>query len=135
MDAASFGTIAASAVALLSPYFQKSAEKFSESVGGAAWEKVVKLYQTVKDKFAGKEAATEALSDLTNSPEDADAQGAVRQQLKKAMADDEEFAKQLASILKEADAAGVDAVFKTNIHGSVKTLIQVINHTGNIEIN
>jgi hypothetical protein len=49
------------------------------------------------------------------------------------MSDDEVFAKQLVDILKDADEAGVDAVFHTNIHGPVKNLIQ-INRLGRLEI-
>jgi hypothetical protein len=135
MDAASFGAIAASVVAVLSPFLKKSGEKFSEAAGSAAWQKIVELYQAVKAKFAGKEAATEALSDLTNSPDDADAQGALRQQLKKAMLNDEEFAKALVNILSEADEADVDAVFHTTIHGSVKNLLQFKSNKGTLNIS
>lgn len=135
MDATSLGTIAASVVAVLSPYLQKSGEKFSEAAGGAAWQKVVDLYQAVKARFAGKEAATEALSALTNSPADVGAQGALRQQLKEAMRDDEEFAEALVNILKEADEADVDAVFHTTIHGAVKNLVQINRHEGPLNIN
>lgn len=135
MDATSFGTIAASVVAVLAPYLQKGGEKFGESAGGAAWQKVVELYQAVKARFAGKEAAAEALSDLADSPADPDAQGALRRQLKKAMRDDEEFARALVTILKEADEADVDAVFHTNIHGPVKNLLQIKSHKGPLNIN
>ncbi|OGW14372.1 MAG: hypothetical protein A3G93_14945 [Nitrospinae bacterium RIFCSPLOWO2_12_FULL_45_22] len=135
MDPTSLATIATSAVALLSPYLEKAGEEFAKSAGSAAWNKAEKLYQAIKAKFAVKFAAREALDNLAKIPEDPDTQAAVCAELKKVMAVDEKFAKQLAGILKEAAEAGVDRVFNTTIYGDVAKLIQIGDVYGDVTIS
>jgi len=67
------------------------------------------------------------------NPGDPDTQGALRNQLKKALEGDEEFAAQLASLLRDADEAGAGALFNTNIAGDVQKLVQIGVVQGDVE--
>lgn len=127
MDPLTIATLASTAVSLLIPYLQKAGEAVAESVGATAVDKVKELYGSIKAKFSSKPAANEALDDLTNNPSDADTQAAMRTQLKKALETDPDFAAKLTALLNEADKAGVDSVFKTNIHGNVGKINQIQN--------
>jgi len=122
-------TIAATAVSLLSPYLGKLAgkagEKLAEAAGNAAWKTTAELYASLKARFAGDHCAEGALQDLEQTPDDEDRQAAVRSQLKKLLAAEPEFARQLLDLLKAADEAGADAVFSTNIHGNIENFAQI----------
>jgi len=134
MDPTSLATIASGVVSLLSALLKKKSGESDKSVGGLALEKASELFRFIKTKFARQSTAREILDDLTRTPEDPDTQASVRAQLKKTMLADEEFAKQLADFLKEADEAGADAVFNTTIHGNVKKLVQIGNVYGDVTI-
>jgi hypothetical protein len=138
MDPNAVSTIAASAVSLLVPYLAKVADKASEEFGKAvatnAWERTKQLYQTIRVRFGGKEAAKEAFDDLERAPNDPDLQAAVRVQLRKFIQDDEDFAKQIADLLKSAADADVDTVFNTQINGDVNKLVQMGTVYGDVTI-
>ena len=142
MDPGAIATIASSAVSLLAPYLRKAAEelpkKTSEGLSKvpttAAWNKVKELYNAIKTRFAGKEAAIEALDDLEKTPDDPDTQADVRAQLRKLMQADDAFAKQLAILLKDAADVGVDTIFKTNIYGNVQKLTVMRDVHGDVTI-
>lgn len=55
----------------------------------------------------GADVAPEALTDLAEAPGDEDLQAALRVQLRKALAGDEELANQVRTLLAEAPASGV----------------------------
>ncbi len=120
-------TLATAAVAALAPYLGKAAEKFATAAGDAAWKKASELYDALKSRLASHPAAAEALDDLAQAPTDVDIQGALRQQLKKLIANDPEFARTLAS-LTEAATPPVSANFQNDIHGNVGN----INQAGSI---
>ena len=122
-------TLAASAVSILSPYLAKAADMVASKAAGD-------LYALLHSKLAQKPAAAEALQDLEEAPADADAQAALRLQLKKALNEDEDLAAQLQKLVKQAShpaggvikasgrgvAAGGDIsgqVFTGDIRGSV----------------
>lgn len=88
--------------AALQPFLPIIATKAAEEVGKTA---VAEVWTAIKKKFDMKESAKEALADLLKDPQDADAQGAFRKQLKKLLEEDSSFANDLASLL---DKAGSD---------------------------
>ena len=83
----------------LQPFLPIIATKAAEEVGKTA---VAEVWTAIKKKFDTKEAAKEALADLLKNPEDGDAQGAFRIQLKKLLEEDSSFASDLASLLEKA---------------------------------
>lgn len=133
MDASTIASIASAAVSLLVPYLKglgeelakKAGGKIGETAGETALSKVKQLHSSIKAKFAAKPAAAEALDDLTKSPDDSDLQATVRTQLKKILSSDEDFAKELADLLKEAVDACAETVFHTSIQGDVQNLVQI----------
>lgn len=94
MDPATLNLIATNAVTLLSPYLSKAAETVLPQAADD-------LYNAIKQKFSDKPAAQEALADLEKSPEDADAQAAMRIQLKKAVGADENFAQEIKRLTEQ----------------------------------
>ncbi len=102
-------TLTATAVALLAPYLAKGAEAAAGKLGEQAAAGVGKLVALVRGRLSGA-AAAEALTELAAAPEDADAQGAVRLQLKKAIAADPAFAEELRQLVETVKAAGGDKV-------------------------
>ncbi len=105
--------LATSAWTMLQPYLPILATKAAEKVGEKVPEAVGKVWGTIKQKFDTRAAAKEALEDLLKAPEDADAQAAFRQQLKKAMAADESFANDLSKLI---EAAG--DTYEANLEGN-----------------
>lgn len=142
MDVSTIATIASTAVALLVPYLKsvsegfakKAGEELGEKSGELAWTRAKQLHQLVKSKFSAESSGEKAISALEKVPNDADTQAAVRFQLKDMMEVDEEFARQIATILKEADRAGADTVFNTNIHGNVEKLVQMRDVYGDVNL-
>ena len=99
MDIPTLASAAWTALAPLLPLIaSKGAEKLGKGAGGALWT-------AVKEKFAKKPAAQESLEDLLKAPKDKDFQAAFRVQLKKALLDDEDFAKTLAPLIEKAEAS------------------------------
>lgn len=137
MDPATIVPLAAAAVKLLAPYLQSAAKTFAEhasdDVGAAASAKVKQLWEAIHVKLHGKPAAKEALDDLAQSPDDPDAQAALRTQLKKALETDDAFAAELTNLLKEAHAQGADAVFNTQIGGDVQKVANIGTVQGNVQ--
>lgn len=82
----------------LQPFLPIIAATAAEEVGKTA---VAEVWTAIKKKFDTKEAAKEALADLLKNPEDGDAQGAFRIQLKKLLEEDSSFASNLASLLEK----------------------------------
>lgn len=99
MDPATINLITANAVALLSSYLAKAAETV---IPKAAED----LYSAIRGRLSAKPAAQEALADLEAAPEDADAQAAVRLQLKKELVEDEEFRRAIETLLERAKESG-----------------------------
>jgi hypothetical protein len=102
--------IATTVVAFLSPYLAEGGKAAAKKVGE-------KLVAAIERRFKGKSAAEEALEDVKNDPQDEDFQAVLRVQLKKAMKKDETFAAELATLLKEAEAAA-PATYQATVHGS-----------------
>ena len=94
--------IAAAAVIYLAPYLAEAGKEAAKKVGGAAGDRVVKLYDTLKAKLTHP-SAQQALADLEKTPEDADAQATFRSQLKKALAEDPQLLAELGSLMTEIE--------------------------------
>ena len=128
--------IAATVVSWLAPYIAKAGEVVTRKVGD-------ELYTAIKSRVADKPAAKEAIDDLEKAPGDADAQAALRLQIKKLLTEDKAFAAQLETMLNAAQAGGAQStvnvtandrsvaagrdVSGTILTGDVKGSIQVEN--------
>lgn len=101
-------------IAFLAPFLpyllkagEKAAEEAGKKLGEAAWERANALWSQLRPKVAARPAAQEAVQDLAAAPGDPDAQAALRQQLKKLLAEDPALAEAMARLWREAQAAGV----------------------------
>ena len=121
-------TLASSIVAALVPFFKKAAEKGSEKLGESA---AGALCQTLKDRLKS-DTAKEAIAELRSNPDDGDAQGALRLQIKKAFEQQPELAAVLQELVAKIDvpskvqtatAIGDDNK-QTQIEGSNNSVMQ-----------
>jgi hypothetical protein len=115
-------SLAASAVALLAPFFQKAGEKAVEKLGESA---AGTLYDALKVRLQSH-AAHEALADMEKAPDDADAQAALRVALRKALEQDPELVQVLHGLVAKAATGGQ----QINITGNANKTAQV-SGTGN----
>ncbi|MDP2031394.1 MAG: hypothetical protein Q8K12_17305 [Thiobacillus sp.] len=113
--------LAASAVTVLAPFFQKAGEKAVEKLGESA---AGTLYDALKTRLQTP-SAHEALEDLAKTPDDADTQAALRIALRKALEQDPALARLLQGLVGEG--TGGQAV---NITGDGNKTAQV-SGTGN----
>jgi hypothetical protein len=95
----------------LLPYLLKAGEKVAEEAGkkiaGDTWEWAKDLWARLRPKVEAKPSAIEAARDVAQTPDDADAQAALRMQIKKLLAEDEALAKDVTQWLESARAAGI----------------------------
>lgn len=94
--------VAATVVSWLAPYIAKAGEVVTRKVGD-------ELYTAIKSRVADKPAAKEAIDDLEKAPGDADAQAALRLQIKKLLTEDKAFAAELETMLHAAEAGGAQS--------------------------
>lgn len=111
-------TLAASVVTVLAPYLAKAGEEFAKEVGKTAGGKIGALYQAIKSRFQHHPAASEALIDLEQAPGDEDAQAALRQQLKKILATDDDFARQMNEWLQAYQANANTSITASGDHST-----------------
>jgi hypothetical protein len=83
---------------------EKFAETGAQKFGEAAWAKAQAIWTQLHPKLEGKEAASEAATDVAEHPEDQELQIALRVQLKKLLDQDEALGNAIAQIL-QGDAA------------------------------
>lgn len=134
MDPTTIGALASGVVAVLAPYLAKAGEEFAKEVGKAASSKMGDLYQAVKARLHGHPAAAEALTDLEATPDDEDAQAALRLQLKKQMEADRAFADTLRRLLEEIGRDEQMATFLTQVYGGEVGKIINIGQAGEVLI-
>ncbi|UCC52881.1 MAG: hypothetical protein JSV68_02730 [Anaerolineaceae bacterium] len=128
--------IAASAIAILSPYLVKAGEEIAKGAGQAAWKKTGDIYEAIKVRFAKEEDdfPAQTLEQFEKSPDKR--KGAMQDVLGEILAHDPAFTQQLTNLLKEADDAGAGAVFNVNIFGGeVGEIINVDKLEGGIKID
>jgi hypothetical protein len=96
------------------PYLLKTSEKAIEEVGkqlGAdAWRRANVLWTKLRTKMEVNPAAQEAAQDVANAPEDADAQAALRLQLRKLLSGDEILAAEMTRLWEVTKIAGVTII-------------------------
>jgi len=104
-------------VAFLAPFLpylvkvgEKAAEEAGKKLGGDAWDKARALWGKLRPKVEDKPAAQEAVADVAAAPQDEDVQAALRQQLRKILAEDEALAAEVARLWEEAKATGVTMI-------------------------
>lgn len=85
-------TIAAGAVAILTPYFAKAGEAAAEKVGEACAEKAGALVQAIRRKFSGDSDAEQTLALAERKPESMGLQISLEEALREKMQDDQDFA-------------------------------------------
>jgi hypothetical protein len=88
--------MAATAVALVAPYLAEGAKELAKKVGGEAGGRVVKLWDAVKGRLAGKEA----VADVEAKPGDPRRWRALEVQLEKALAAEPGFREELARLIE-----------------------------------
>ncbi len=112
--------LAAQVTSLLGPYLVKGGEAFASETG----KKIAQsLWEKFKPKIEAKEAAKEALQDIKDAPDDKGAQASFEHQIKKILAEDFSFAKEISITIGEIDHSSIQAgdgsvIVKGNISGS-----------------
>jgi len=87
----------------------KAAEGASKKLGKDALESAKALWGKLLPKVEAKPAAQEAVKDVAAAPRDEDALAALRLQLKKILADDENLTNEVSRMWEEAKASNVRA--------------------------
>ncbi|MBI3742362.1 MAG: hypothetical protein HY257_11490 [Chloroflexi bacterium] len=118
MDPAQMAQAVTTFLAPFLPYLVKgglaagksAAKELGKKFGADAWEYAEKLWESIHPKFADKPAAQEAVEEFANNPEDADAQAALRLQLRKIFQEDQVLAQDVSALIEQAKAAGVNVI-------------------------
>jgi hypothetical protein len=130
-------TLAASAAALLTPYFVKAAGKAAETIGEKTAEAMPaaagRLWQAITARFSGKPAAEEAVKDLAANPRDEDNVASFRKELKKALEADAQFADELGRLLTDVQRESGQIIYNIG-PGAVATSGGVAAGQGGIAI-
>jgi hypothetical protein len=115
------GELATAAVALVAPYVAKGAEELAKKVGGEVGSRVVKLWEALKGKLAGKEA----LADVEAKPDDQRRWAALELQLEKAFEADPEFRAEVARLVEAIPAEQRAAIQQiANVTGDRNVTVQ-----------
>ncbi len=86
---------------------EQAAEEAGKKLGADAWERAKALWGRLRPRVESKPALQEAIQDAAAAPQEEDALAALRQQLKKLLAEDPALAAEIARLWSEAQAAGV----------------------------
>lgn len=112
MDIGALASSVTTALVPLLPYLLKAGEKAAEETGktvaGQSWEWATTLWTKLKPKVEAKPAALEAAQDVAHTPDDEDAQVALRVQLKKLLTEDPSLAEEVSRWLDQGKAAGIN---------------------------
>lgn len=81
---------------------EKGAEVLGQQLGAGVWETAKALWRKLRPAVEASPTATAAVQDVVAAPEDTDAQGALRLQLKKLLAADQGLLAGLAQVLEAA---------------------------------
>ena len=93
---------------------EKGAEIIGQQLGAGAWETAKALWRKLRPAVEASPTAAAAVQDAVAAPEDADAQGALRLQLKKLLAADQDLFAGLAQVL---EAAGHPQHYQAAVYG------------------
>jgi len=111
MDINALASSLTTALVPLLPYLLKAGEKAAEETGKAVagqsleWGK--SLWSKLKSKIEAKPDALEAAQEIAQSPEDQDAQAALRRHLRKLLTEDQSLAEEVSRWLEQGKAAGI----------------------------
>jgi hypothetical protein len=103
-------TVAAAAIAILSPYLAKAAGSFAEKAGEQLAEKAGSLYQFIKKQFTDDASAETKLALLEKEPESNALMSVLEEELVKKMNADANFAATLNRLVEEAKGADSNKV-------------------------
>ena len=110
MDISALASSLTTALVPLLPYLLKAGEKAAEETGKTVADQSLEwaksLWAKLKPKVDAKPAALEAAQDAAQTPDDADAQAALRMQLKKLLTEDQSLAEEVSRWLEQGKAAG-----------------------------
>jgi poly-gamma-glutamate capsule biosynthesis protein CapA/YwtB (metallophosphatase superfamily) len=112
-------TLAAIVTGFIAPYLAKAGQTLMDGAVAKLPDATAKLWDAISDRFKGNPAAAGAANDLAENTADPDNQEAFKLQLKKALKEDEEFAKVLLVLVKEVKEAKQGDI--TNAGGVVAT--------------
>lgn len=112
MDISTLASSLTTALVPVLPYLLKASEKAAEETGktvaGQSLEWAKSIWTKLKPKVDAKEAALEAAQDVAASPEDEEAQVALRRQLRKLLTEDQSLAEEVSRWLEQGKAAGIN---------------------------
>lgn len=128
-------TLAATATSLLLPYIVKAGKLTLDKISEEMPETLGNLWKAISNRFQEKPAAAEAAKELAENPEDTDNQELFTVQLKKAIKEDEEFARLLNGLVEKVQSdssikIGGDGVVATNNSIAVGGDVQINGNTG-----
>lgn len=106
----------------LQPYMPLFSLEAAKAAGKNVPAAIGKVWDLVKDRFAKKPTAEEALRDLLKDPNDPDLQAAVRVQLRKLLEEDAEFAAKLRPVAEAA--ATQTTTYQADVKGDGNILAQ-----------
>lgn len=140
MDPTVLATEITAYLALVLPYLanmsQKAAEEASKKIGLDFLEKAIELVGKLRTKIDGKEAAQEAFNDVMASPEDKDAQAALRLQIKKILSEDEALAHEISDLWEGIKASSAKAIARGDrsvaIAGNANNSIIIIGDSNQV---
>jgi hypothetical protein len=98
------------ALPYLTEFGGKMAESAAEKIGEDLWEGSKKIWDKLRSPFESRPAALEAARDVVATPNDGDAQGAFRQQLKKILSQDPTLAVEIAQLLGQLQQQNVTVI-------------------------
>ncbi len=90
-------------------------EEAGKTLGEHGLDLLKTLWAKLRPKVEEKPTAAEAVQEVARAPEDADAQAALRLQLRKILEADVSFAAEIEKLL---EAAGQKASYQAELHGS-----------------
>ena len=100
--------LATSLTAFLAPFLpyllkagEKAAEEAGKKFGGDAWDRAKSLWNRLRPKVEAKPAAQEIVTDAAAASDDADAQAALRSQIKKLLTEDAALAEEVARLMQD----------------------------------
>jgi formylglycine-generating enzyme required for sulfatase activity len=106
------------------PYLAKAGEEAAKEagkkLGAGSWDKAKELWRRLRPAVEERPAAAEAVEDVAELPDDADARAALRLQLRKILAGDSGLAAELAQLLEEA---GQKVSYRVEVHGEGATAV------------
>ena len=122
LDIAALASTLTGLLAPALPYLVKFGEQAgteaSKKIGLDAWEQAKTLWDRLRPRFEKKLAAQEAANDVADDPSNEDAQAALRQQLKKLLVEDSDFALELAKVLaSRTTPSGIAIDSSVNVQG------------------